>query len=87
MAYGLGVPVVATRTGDLATTIKDGITGFLVDAGDVDALVRAIVRFFRENRTEEFRAAIKQAQDRFGWDTVITTLLQPIESERKNAIA
>ena len=37
-----GTPVVATRVGGLATTVRDGATGFLVPEGDVAALAERI---------------------------------------------
>jgi D-inositol-3-phosphate glycosyltransferase len=37
-AMACGSPVVASRVGGLATTVRDGVTGFLVEEGDVDAL-------------------------------------------------
>ena len=36
-----GCPVVAVRVGGVATVVEDGVTGILVDAGDVTAHVRA----------------------------------------------
>lgn len=41
-AMAAGVPVVATRVGAAADVIEDGVTGMLVDAGDVPALTRAV---------------------------------------------
>src|SRR6266852_6467741 len=37
-AMACGSPVVATRVGGLTTTVRDGVTGFLVPEGDVNAL-------------------------------------------------
>ena len=37
-AMACGSPVVASRVGGLTTTVRDGVTGFLVAEGDVDAL-------------------------------------------------
>jgi len=42
MAHRL--PVIATRAGGIPDKVKDGVNGFLVDPGDVDALSRAIVK-------------------------------------------
>jgi glycosyltransferase involved in cell wall biosynthesis len=67
LALGLGVPVVATRTGGMDEIVEDGVTGFLLDPGDVAGLSRAIIRFFRESRAAEFRHNIAQQQARFDW--------------------
>jgi D-inositol-3-phosphate glycosyltransferase len=37
-AMACGSPVVASRVGGLTTTVRDGVTGFLVPEGDVNAL-------------------------------------------------
>jgi glycosyltransferase involved in cell wall biosynthesis len=68
LAFGLGVPVVATRTGGMGEAIADGVTGFLVEPGDVDGLSRAMIRYFREDRSAEFRRNIAASQTRFSWD-------------------
>lgn len=44
-ALAAGTPVVGTRVGGLPDAIDDGVTGRLVDPGDVDALANAIARW------------------------------------------
>lgn len=39
IAYGFGLPVVASRVGGLVEQVKEGITGFLVEPGNVEELV------------------------------------------------
>lgn len=41
-AMAAGLPVVATRVGGLPSLIEDGISGFLVDPGDVEGLTQAL---------------------------------------------
>lgn len=41
-AAGHGLPVVATRVGGTPDRVIDGATGFLVEAGDVEGLARAL---------------------------------------------
>lgn len=75
LAFGLGVPVVATRTGGMSEAVEDGVTGLLVTPGDVAGLSRSIVRYFREDCSAAFRAAIERSQQRFGWDRLIAVML------------
>jgi glycosyltransferase involved in cell wall biosynthesis len=78
LAFAYGVPVIATRTGSMAEAIDDGVTGFLVEPGDVAGLAGAIRRFFREGRAEAFRAAIADQRRRFTWAPVVDGVLQPV---------
>ncbi len=75
LAFGLGVPVVATRAGGMGEIITDGATGFLVEPGDVTGLSRAIVRFFHEERALTFQHNIAQQIDRFSWDRLVDVAL------------
>jgi len=43
-AMSLGVPVVASATGEIVNLIEDGVTGILVPPGDAEALAGAVVR-------------------------------------------
>ena len=50
-ALAAGVPVIASRVGGLAALIHDGETGFLVEPGDTDTIVRHL-RHLAENPRE-----------------------------------
>ena len=41
-AMACGTPVIASRVGGLTTTVRDGVTGFLVREGDVTALAERV---------------------------------------------
>lgn len=66
-AFGMNIPVVATRTGGMDEVVEDGVTGFLVEPYDITGLASAITRFFIENRYSEFRSAIQNQAERFTW--------------------
>jgi UDP-glucose:tetrahydrobiopterin glucosyltransferase len=51
-ALACGVPVIAYRRGGLAEIVRSGETGWLVDAGDVGALVSAIARIDHIDRRQ-----------------------------------
>ena len=54
----VGVPVIAYDRGGPAEIVDDGVTGFLVSPGDIDALVEAVARV-----GEIDRAACRQRVD------------------------
>lgn len=47
-AYNFGKPVVATTVGGLPSMVDDGVTGYLVEPRDVEALAAAIVRLLKD---------------------------------------
>ena len=47
-AMASGKPVVSTRRGGPSETVADGETGFLVDAGDAEALARNVIDLLRD---------------------------------------
>ena len=62
-----GVPVVASRTGGLAEIVRDGLTGRLVEPGDVDGLAAALLGMLADQETVASmgRAAHADARERF----------------------
>jgi len=47
-AMACGSPVIASRVGGLTTTVRDGVTGFLVPDGDVEALADHVARLLAD---------------------------------------
>ncbi len=74
LAFGLGVPVVATRTGGMDEVVEDGVTGLLVEPGDVAGLSHAIVRYFCEEHAATFRGNLQTARDRFSWQRLVDVI-------------
>src|SRR6266446_1817890 len=70
-AMACGSPVVASRVGGLTTTIKDGVTGFLVPDGDAAAFAGAIARVLADGdlRWRLGREAVRWAS-RYRWPCV-----------------
>ena len=48
-AMGHGIPVVATRVDGIPEMVEDGVTGFLVESGDVEGFAQAVERLL-ENK-------------------------------------
>jgi len=67
IAYGFEKPVVVTRVGGLPDVVKDGETGYVVEPGNPLLIARAIIRYFEENRREDFRKNIKDMAEEFSW--------------------
>lgn len=70
-AMACGVPVVGSRVGGLAVTIREGVTGALVPEGDPDQLGRRIGALLRDEpcRRALGRQAVQWAR-RFRWPCI-----------------
>lgn len=74
IAYGFERPVVVTAVGGLPEVVVDGKTGFVVPPQDEKALAEAVIRFFVEDRVEEFKEGIRSEAYRFSWDRMRVTI-------------
>lgn len=78
LAYGAGRPVVATRVGELATTVRDGWNGLLVPPGDASALavaLRDMLTRSPQERDEMGRRCRQLADEEHSWvDAAAATL-------------
>jgi L-malate glycosyltransferase len=66
-------PSVSTRVGGIPEVIDDNRTGLLADAGDADALARAVENLIQDSprRISMGRAAQRTAQERFSAKTIV----------------
>jgi len=67
-----GTPVVATRSGGIVETVRDGETGLLVAKNDAQALAEAIIQLLDNDALRESmgRAARARALGHFTWDRI-----------------
>jgi D-inositol-3-phosphate glycosyltransferase len=75
-----GTPVIASRVGGLLHTVEDDVTGFLVPAGDPDALADKL-RLILCHRSLQERLAMnarRKAQD-YTWQEVADHILDLYE--------
>jgi glycosyltransferase involved in cell wall biosynthesis len=76
VAYAFRKPVIVTAVGGLPDVVEDGGSGFVVPPEDPEALARAMVRFFQENRAERMEAGIEAMRERFSWNRCVQVLLR-----------
>ena len=72
-AMACGTPVVATRVGGAPDVVQDGVTGRLVEHGDVDALAGAMDALLADDglRARMGAAGKARAFAAFSWDAVV----------------
>lgn len=71
IAFGFGLPVIATNVGGLPEAVTDGKTGYVVEPCAPKALAQAILKYFREEKAKEFRENVIREQERFSWDRTV----------------
>ena len=70
IAYGFEKPVVVTNVGGLPEVVKNGKTGYVVEAENSGAIAQAIIRFFESDNRKAFESAIQEEADRYSWDNM-----------------
>jgi glycosyltransferase involved in cell wall biosynthesis len=78
-AMAAGLPVVSTPVGGIPDVVEDGVEGFIVKPGDVEALADRLARLI--NDPERRRRMGRRAQDKvrpFNWDVVLPQLEREI---------
>lgn len=75
-------PVVASRVGGIPEIVQEGENGFLVDAGDVEALTRALERLLADSSLAATMGAAgrRLVEDRFTWASVAERALSFYET-------
>jgi len=76
VAYGAGVPVIATRTGGLEEVVEEGKTGLLVPPEDPAAFARAVERYFDGDLAAPLREGVARVRARYSWGALVDALLE-----------
>jgi len=83
-AYAYGKPIIATKTGALKDVVLDGVTGFLVEYGDVEALTEKMRLLINdEHLTMSMgKAARKLVEQKF----TLSKIVQKLEEVYRSAL-
>jgi glycosyltransferase involved in cell wall biosynthesis len=71
MAIGAGIPVITTDVGNLQEIIEDGVTGFIVQPEDSNALADAVLRYFNDCEESNFKSNMKRIRYKYSWDYLV----------------
>jgi len=76
-AMSCGVPVVATKVGEVPKVVKDGETGFLVCSKDSKAVARRIIDLLNDKglRRRIGEAARRLVENEYSWDSISDKIL------------
>jgi starch synthase len=77
-----GIPVVASRSGALPETVEDGVTGVLVDQGDIAGLARGFDRYAHDRslRVAHGTNARRRCEHEYGLGKAASRYLQLVDS-------
>ena len=75
IAYNFNIPVIVSNVGGLAEIVPDGKVGYVVEP-NADEFANAIIKFFKEDRFDEFSKNIKIHKQLFSWKRFVDNLME-----------
>jgi len=77
-----GLPVVGTRIGAVPELIDEGVEGYLIEVGDVDALAERLGRLVADPalRARLGEGARRRARARYTWEAVAERIAEAIDA-------
>lgn len=81
IAYHFNKPMIITDVGGLSEFVPDGKVGFVVQP-DPPAIAEAILRFYEENRMEEFSANAAVEKLKYSWKSM-TDAIDNLQKNKK----
>jgi glycosyltransferase involved in cell wall biosynthesis len=73
IAYHFDKPMLTTNVGGLSEMVPNGKVGFVV-APDVNEISGALLRFFNENKENEFSSNAAIEKKRFSWEILLNQI-------------
>jgi glycosyltransferase involved in cell wall biosynthesis len=77
LAFGYGLPVIATRAGAIADQVTDDVNGFTAQPGDVTDLLKALQLISEPGTLARLRAGVRIPDFDAAWAQYIKALLSP----------
>jgi len=79
-AASFGLPLISTRTGGASEIIEEGVSGFLIEKGNVVALTEAMTRFLEnDSLRKSMRGKSLARLENFQWDTIALQYAEVLE--------
>ena len=75
VAFHFEKPMLVTRVGGLPEKVPDGKIGYVVDV-DAQSIADALLKFYKENREEEFTAAVREEKQKYSWDRMTAAIVK-----------
>jgi len=75
MAYHFEKPMIVTAVGGLPEIVPDGEAGYVTQV-DKTAIADAILRFYNEEKENEFVENVKELKKKYSWDSMVDEILR-----------
>ena len=76
-AMASGLPVIASRVGGMPEIVEDGVTGFIHESGDTEAIVAAVRMLAADpDRRRAMSQAARHAAEHWSWTEVMDELFE-----------
>ncbi|HMQ08789.1 MAG TPA: glycosyltransferase [Saprospiraceae bacterium] len=73
LAYNFQLPILATRVGHFPETVKEGYSGYLAEAGDIESMKNAMIKMME---TPIDRSNIISTADSMSWEKYVDAILK-----------
>lgn len=80
IAMNFRKPVIATNVGGLGEVIRNNKTGYIVNKENHSQLANAILKFYNENKEEEFIRNTEKEIEKYSWQKFVEGMLELINS-------
>ena len=74
VAFHFECPMLVTNVGGLPEIVPDGKIGYVVNP-DAQDIADALVRYYKENKEEEFTVGVREEKRKYGWDRMTAAVL------------
>lgn len=79
VAFHFEKPMLVTRVGGLPEIVPDGKVGYVVEP-NAQSIADALVRFYAENREEEFTQGVRQEKSKYSWNRMTQAISEVFAS-------
>lgn len=73
IAFHFNKPMIVTNVGGLPEIVPDGKIGY-VTSSDPEEIAKAILKFYNNNKVEEFVKNVKQEKEKYSWKRMTETI-------------
>lgn len=74
IAISFDRPVIVTAVGGLPEVVSAGRTGFIVPAGDANAIAKAVIEFYDGDWAGKMETNFEEEKNRFSWANLVSSI-------------